>query len=81
MAGILIRAATVADLPFLWEMLYEAAFVLDETRTVPARGAVSGVSCWLDIRPSASVFAVTPSRAHSIARWRMNAIAAPLPAP
>ena len=32
MAGILIRPATVADLPFLWAMLYEAAFVPDETR-------------------------------------------------
>ena len=32
MSGVTIRAATVADLPFLWDMLFESAFTTDDAR-------------------------------------------------
>lgn len=34
MTPITIRAATVADVPFMWDMLFEAAFTTDEARAV-----------------------------------------------
>ncbi len=32
MSGVTIRDATAADLPFLWDMLFESAFTTDEAR-------------------------------------------------
>ncbi len=34
MTPIAIRPATVADVPFLWEMLFESAFITEEVRAV-----------------------------------------------
>jgi hypothetical protein len=46
----------------------------------PARWLSELASSSRSINPSAKVFAVTPSRAHSMARWRMKLMPAPLPA-